>query len=203
MHPTSRPFCPPFCRVRADRGRFRRRCCAFRACLVPRRRRMWPKTGRSLRWGPGARVVPLPAFPLMARRMADRRYPRWETVWSAARKRYEPGRGYSQDGYVWQAEESASGRCFYGFVGSHDIARVPAEDMEFPPPPYVWTRISPGLDGGLTRGSGQIFIRRVAEVAGQPMPRHAASAFAARHAANGPCRFSAGAPRTDPALFSR
>ena len=41
-----------------------------------------------------------------------------------------------QTGRVWQAEEVREGdrwRRYYGFVGRHALARVPAEEIEFPP----------------------------------------------------------------------
>lgn len=120
--------------------------------------------------GSGACVVPLPHFPLPAQWVTDRRYPRAVSVWSAARKKYEPGLGYSQDGNVWQAEETADGKRFYGFVGPHDIARVPAEDMEFPPPPYVWTQVSDGLDCGLRRAAGNPLPYNLSLRAGEPLP---------------------------------
>ena len=97
--------------------------------------------------GAGARVVHLPDSPLPARWVTDRRYPRAVNVWAVARKKYEPGLGYSQDGNVWQAEETAAGKRFYGFVGPHDIVRVPAEEVEFPPAnSYAWAQVSGGLD---------------------------------------------------------
>ncbi len=105
----------------------------------------------------GARVWPLPKFPLPARWLTDHRYPRQETVWSVADKKYEPGLGYSQDGMVWQAEETADGHRFYGFVGPHDIARVPAEEIEFPPvfPDYYeWPPVTAFLDAGARTGDG-------------------------------------------------
>jgi hypothetical protein len=43
--------------------------------------------------------------------------------------------GYEQDGLVWQAEEQlADGRWhrYYGFVGCHGLAKVPAEEIDFP-----------------------------------------------------------------------
>jgi hypothetical protein len=43
--------------------------------------------------------------------------------------------GYEQRGVVWQAEELRSGngwRRYYGFVGRHCIAKVPAEEIDFP-----------------------------------------------------------------------
>ena len=114
--------------------------------------------------------MPLPAFPLPARWVTDHRYPRRVGVWSAARKKYEPGLGYSQDGNVWQAEETADGKRFYGFVGPHDIARVPAEEIEFPPAPYIWTPVSEGLDGGLRGAAGDQTPYTLSLRAGEPLP---------------------------------
>jgi hypothetical protein len=40
---------------------------------------------------------------------------------------------YAQEGLVWQAEEDFEGgkwKRYYGFVGKHVIAQVPAEDIE-------------------------------------------------------------------------
>ena len=40
-----------------------------------------------------------------------------------------------QEGLVWQAEEEAEGTAwkrYYGFVGRHALARVPAKDVDFP-----------------------------------------------------------------------
>jgi hypothetical protein len=42
---------------------------------------------------------------------------------------------YEQDGLVWQAEEQLAGgrwQRYYGFVGFHGMAKVPAEEIEFP-----------------------------------------------------------------------
>jgi len=97
--------------------------------------------------GLGARRVwPLPQWPLPARWVTDRRYPQTGPFLNG-----KPTVGYQQDGLVWQTEEVWQGgqwRRFYGFVGPHDIARVPADQIEFPPDnPYLWQSFSPALDG--------------------------------------------------------
>jgi hypothetical protein len=65
---------------------------------------------------------------------------------------------YRNEGRIWQAEEvfeAGKWRRYYGFVGSHRIERVPAEEIEFPPPTHwsepqdKWTELSPGLYGRL------------------------------------------------------
>jgi len=115
------------------------------------------------------RVWPLPVFPLPALWTADHHYPRHETVWTAPKK-YDKVIGYAQEGFVWQAEETAKGRRFYGFVGPHDIARVPAEEMEFPPSnSYAWTQVAAGLDCALYDGSGQSVPYLTSLRAGQPL----------------------------------
>src|SRR5262249_15943744 len=69
-------------------------------------------------------------------------------------------RTYRNRGRVWQAEEvfeDGKWRRYFGFVGSHRIARVPAEEIEFPPPSESWSpppedrwaELAPGLHGRL------------------------------------------------------
>jgi hypothetical protein len=58
---------------------------------------------------------------------------------------------YEQDGRVWQAEElraTATGEWqrYYGFVGSHTIARVPADQIDFPEDWYRWGALSGRFD---------------------------------------------------------
>ncbi len=56
-----------------------------------------------------------------------------------------------QTGRVWQAEEVRQGggwRRYYGFIGRHALTRVPAEEIEFlPPPGSAWAPLSIALDG--------------------------------------------------------
>jgi hypothetical protein len=65
---------------------------------------------------------------------------------------------YEQDGRVVQAEEvlkDGKWQRYYGFVGCNRVARVPAEEIEFPTPeppwraPHEWLPISGGLDARL------------------------------------------------------
>ncbi len=123
--------------------------------------------------GAGARVWPLPKFPLPARWLTDRRYPRHETVWSVADKKYQAGTGYAQDGMVWQAEETADGHRFYGFVGPHDLARVPAEEITFPPmrpDDYNWFQVTDFLDAGVRTGDGTAYSYLLTVPPADPVP---------------------------------
>src|SRR6185503_15591563 len=58
-----------------------------------------------------------------------------------------------QAGIVWQAEEAREDgrwRRYYGFVGRHARARVPAEEIEFPAAANSgWTPVSAALDARL------------------------------------------------------
>ena len=65
---------------------------------------------------------------------------------------------YDQKGLVWQAEETfvrGKWQRYYGFVGKHCVAKVPAEEIEFPyyGEPclcYGWKELIGGLDCRLT-----------------------------------------------------
>jgi hypothetical protein len=68
--------------------------------------------------------------------------------------RWVPNQGFLQDGHVWQAEEvQTNGRWqrFYGFVGSHRVARVPAAEIEFPADPAdaPWLRFANKVEARL------------------------------------------------------
>ncbi len=60
---------------------------------------------------------------------------------------------FLKEGRVWQAEEvrdAGSSHRYYGFVGRHDMTRVPAEEIDFPMPPNTgWFTLSRDLDGRL------------------------------------------------------
>ena len=46
-------------------------------------------------------------------------------------------KGFDQEGCLWQAEERSEGakwKRYYGFVGSHIVAKVPAEEIELTDP---------------------------------------------------------------------
>jgi hypothetical protein len=71
-----------------------------------------------------------------------------------------------QSGTAWQAEEAREGgrrRRYYGFVGRYELARVPAEEVEFPAPwNSGWIPISTELDGRLVapgaRDDGRLIL---------------------------------------------
>jgi len=91
------------------------------------------------------RVVPLLARPLAARWTALRDYPTKVRSSGMDGKTTEEN-NFEQEGQVWQAEEALEGgrwRRYYGFVGSHRIARVPAEEIEFAEP-FGFGRPQPG-----------------------------------------------------------
>lgn len=105
--------------------------------------------------GPGARRVwPLPRWPLPARWVTDRRYPQIGPYQADGTQETT----YQQDGLVWQAEEVRQGgkwRRFFGFVGPHDIARVPAEEIAFPEgAENEWGPLFGPFDGRVTVADG-------------------------------------------------
>ena len=76
-----------------------------------------------------ARQASMPGFPRKAR---------WTTLEKGLGEPTDPDsifrRELDSEGYVWQAEEVRKGDAwerFYGFVGHHVIARVPASEIEF------------------------------------------------------------------------
>jgi hypothetical protein len=105
--------------------------------------------------GVGAEVrrVALPAFPIVARWTKLAVFPN-----DPPSMRISDGEGHDrldiegmQTGRVWQAEEVREGcrwRRYYGFVGRHTLARVPAEEIEFPSTWWRdhWLPISTDLD---------------------------------------------------------
>ncbi len=86
--------------------------------------------------GRGAvRVCKMPGLPLTARWTTRKDYPILEDRWDDASHKYKKIVGYEQAGIVWQAEEIQSGghwQRYYGFVGRFGLARVPAEEIDFP-----------------------------------------------------------------------
>jgi hypothetical protein len=92
------------------------------------------------------RIAKVPELPIAAR---------WVTLKDLAYDRprsYGPSqRDYDQDGWIWQAEEIKTGgrwERYYGFVGSHVIARVPAAEIELDNSrsSYLWSPLPGGLD---------------------------------------------------------
>ena len=59
---------------------------------------------------------------------------------------------YEQRGTVWQAEEIRSGNTwkrYFGFVGRHTIAKVPAEEIDFPWEDADPTLLDSALEGAV------------------------------------------------------
>jgi hypothetical protein len=94
--------------------------------------------------GTQVRVVPLKPFPSIARWKTLERFrlrnpvvivpPGAQTDISGEKLKTFPHESFDREGRIWQAEEvliDGQWRRFYGFVGNHIIARVPAEEIEF------------------------------------------------------------------------
>ncbi len=79
------------------------------------------------------RQVPMPAVPLAARWTRQSKYPSKFHMLNPATWELEMD-GYDQSALVWQVEEQRVNgvwRRWYGIVGRHELAKVPAEDVEF------------------------------------------------------------------------
>jgi hypothetical protein len=107
--------------------------------------------------GTEVRRFPLPANPIKAR---------WTTLQIPSddplllmNKGSQSAFEMLQGGTVWQAEEANQGgawRRYYGFVGRDTMARVPAEEIEFPSPWNTgWSRVSVALDGRVVPPGGR------------------------------------------------
>jgi hypothetical protein len=82
------------------------------------------------------RVVRLPDWPQTARWVTLKELPREVTTDDPNTGRVVKTTLYRQSGNVLQAEEvftRGAWRRYYGFVGSHRVARVPAAEIDFPP----------------------------------------------------------------------
>jgi hypothetical protein len=95
-----------------------------------------------------ASVALLPAFPLKARWVANKRHPYDQQGVRDGQQFSE--RRYYQDGWIWQAEDlEVNGKTqrYYGFVGRFETARVPAEELEcVADEGQGWRELSGGLD---------------------------------------------------------
>jgi hypothetical protein len=99
-----------------------------------------------------SRVVRLPSLPLEARWTTLKDFPFKSFDVPRSDFVFAPRTGFLQEGRVWQAEEVFKGGkwCrYYGFTGCHRIARVPAEEIEFPARGDGWIKLAGGLDGRL------------------------------------------------------
>src|SRR5262249_19620108 len=94
----------------------------------------------SLRDGPDAqvRVVAMKLTPAIARWKSLKQFPLREPrprEWPKANEKWDdmPKEEFDREGLIWQAEEVMIGgkwRRYYGFIGNHIIAKVPAEEIE-------------------------------------------------------------------------
>lgn len=83
--------------------------------------------------GAAVRVVPLEAFPAKAVWTTLDRYVVRYKAYDAETKTQKIVTRPDREGRVWQAEEVFEGgrwRRYYGFVGNHVVAKVPAEEIE-------------------------------------------------------------------------
>ena len=126
-----------------------------------------------------ARIWPLPTFPMKAR-WTTQEIPDDDPVLRSVRS--TNGRTRSQveilqGGTVWQAEEASEGgrwRRYYGFMGRFALARVPAEEVEFPASWNTgWSPVSAELDGRLIPPGGSDDGSRIVSkevTLGEPLP---------------------------------
>ena len=92
------------------------------------------------------RVVPLAARPLKARWLAYQAFPVNRTP---VDPKVGPVTEYLREGKVWQAEEilrDGRWRRYYGFVGPHVVARIPAEEVDFYDYAFDGKRPADGVD---------------------------------------------------------
>jgi hypothetical protein len=92
------------------------------------------------------------------------RHARWTTLRDHPSENLRNPNGYENGGVVWQAEETETdGRWqrYYGFVGRYDVARVPAEEIEFPATNWQEGAWIP-LDGSLFAGLETAAVPRTA-----------------------------------------
>ena len=86
------------------------------------------------------RASKMPKLPRNARWTALKDYPILKDTWEASGE-LKKTVGYEQEGIVWQAEEVEVGgrwQRYYGFVGRHVFAKVPAEEIEFDHQELEW-----------------------------------------------------------------
>lgn len=125
------------------------------------------------------RPVSLPAFPVEAQWTALEIHPDDPGLAPFDLSRGKPVAQikHLQGGRVWQAEEVRKGeswRRYYGFVGRHVIAKLPAAEVDFPSVPNTgWSVVSRDLDGRLVPmdapGDGRL-LNAGPVPAGGPLP---------------------------------
>jgi hypothetical protein len=91
-----------------------------------------------------ARWKTLKQFPLLLPQPSE--HPKSNKPEDLEKAKHAPWESFDREGYVWQAEEvliDGVWRRYYGFVGNHVIAKVPAEEIELidrfsPAHPHRW-----------------------------------------------------------------
>jgi hypothetical protein len=123
-----------------------------------------------------ARAVKLPWAPRAAEWVTLHEVPIEVTHYHNGK--YVSEKGFLQNGMVWQAEEVEVGgrwRRYYGFAGAHQVARVPAEEVEFPAAGGYprWQRYAGKFEARLAPPTGTIDPDEPGpprRVLGEPMP---------------------------------
>jgi hypothetical protein len=104
------------------------------------------------------RILKLAAFPLDALWVTLKDRPYEERSVDPHTGKVSTKIAYQNGGRVYQAEEvdkDGMNQRYYGFVGWNRVARVPASEIEFPPPepdsdgPQRWVRLCKGIDAHL------------------------------------------------------
>jgi hypothetical protein len=97
------------------------------------------------------RVYQLPSYPLKAKWVTLKDFPYTVQEFNPKLKQSFTRTDFHQHGFVWQAEEvfrDGKWQRYFGFVGLHIVAKVPAAEIEFPRlvTDYSWRELSRGLD---------------------------------------------------------
>jgi hypothetical protein len=84
------------------------------------------------------RTVAMDPFPMEATWTTLKRFQVRSQAYDEKTESHKIITSFDQRGWVWQAEEKLEGgqwKRYYGFVGHHVVARVPAEEIELVKPP--------------------------------------------------------------------
>ena len=115
---------------------------------------------------------------------------------------------WDQQGWVWQAEEvlkDGKWRRWYGFVGPHALAKLPAEEVRLPGGPLTKEGFAANLDmAGLTdQQSGAVFPEALAKMLpGMPLRAVCRITNCSGIDRAAPAEFYRKDPRTGPALLA-
>lgn len=123
------------------------------------------------------RLFKLPDVPMKATWVALKKYPFNQQSFDTVKNQSIVTKAFHQESWVWQAEEvqvNGVWQRYYGVVGPHEIARVPASEIEFPRDWWDWPSLPGGTDcriqfsedATVTTNAGGIFAL------GKPVPIH-------------------------------